>query len=61
MQDRHTWLFRELPIIAALMDADGSFIEVSDEWVRRLGYSRDEMRGRQPQSLATRKSARHIL
>jgi PAS domain S-box-containing protein len=61
MQDRHTWLFRELPIIAALMDADGSFIDVSDEWVRRLGYSRDEMRGRQPQSLATPKSARHIL
>jgi len=61
MQDRHTWLFRELPIIAALMDADGCFIDVSDEWVRRLGYSRDEMRGRQPQSLATQKSARHIL
>ncbi len=60
-RDRYKWLFRELPVIAALMDADGRFIDVSDEWVRRLGYSRDEMRGRQPQSLATPDSARHIL
>ncbi len=60
-KDRYTWLFRELPIIAALMDADGCFIDVSDEWVRRLGYSREEMRGRQPDSLATPDSARHIL
>jgi PAS domain S-box-containing protein len=60
-KDRYTWLFRELPIIAALMDADGCFTAVSDEWVRRLGYSHDEMRGRQPQDFATPESARHIL
>jgi len=60
-KDRYTWLFRELPIIAALMDADGRFIDVSDEWVRQLGYSREEMRGREVHSLATPDSARHIL
>lgn len=60
-KNRYTWLFRELPVIAALLDAEGRFTEVSDEWVRRLGYSRDEMRGRHPENLATPESARHIL
>jgi PAS domain S-box-containing protein len=60
-KDRYTWLFRELPVIAALMDVEGRFIDVSDEWVRRLGYSRAEMRGRQPKSLATPEGARQII
>ncbi len=60
-KDRYTWLFRELPVIAALMDLEGRFIDVSDEWVRRLGYSREEMRGRQPGSLATPEGARQII
>ena len=59
--DRYTWLFRELPVIAAMMDADGRFTDVSDEWVRRLGYSREEMLGRQPQDFTTPESTRHIL
>ncbi|MAF83550.1 MAG: Fis family transcriptional regulator [Chromatiales bacterium] len=61
ISDRYAWLFRELPVIAALMDVDGCFIDVSDEWVRRLGYSREEMRGRRPESIATPESIRHIL
>ncbi len=60
-QDRYSWLFHELPVIAALLDIDGCFIDVSDEWVRRLGYSREEMLGRHPRSLATPESARQIL
>jgi PAS domain S-box-containing protein len=60
-QDRYQWLFRELPVIAATMDAEGRFTDVSDEWVRRLGYRRDEMVGRQPQDFTTPESTRHIL
>ena len=60
-KNRYAWLFHELPVIAALMDVEGCFTDVSDEWVRRLGYSREEMRGRQPGSLATPESARQIL
>ncbi len=59
--DRYSWLFHELPVIAALMDADGCFTDVSDEWVRRLGYSCEEMRGRQPQDVATPEGLRHIV
>ena len=58
--DRYQWLFRELPVIAATMDTDGCFTDVSDEWVRRFGYSREEMRGKRPQDIATPESYRHI-
>jgi len=60
-QDCYEWLFRDLPVLAALMDVDGCFSDVSDEWVRRLGYSREEMRGREPASFATPESAQRIL
>jgi len=42
------------------MDADGRFTDVSDAWVQRLGYSRDEMRGKSPWDIATPVSARRI-
>lgn len=59
-KDRTEWLLRDLPVIAALMDQEGRFTDVSDEWVHRLGFSRDEMRGKSPESIATPESARWI-
>ena len=59
-EDRYTWLFRRLPVIASLMDVEGRFTDVSDEWVSRLGYSREEMLGRRPEDIATPESARVI-
>ncbi len=53
-------LFHSLPVIAALFDSDGRFLDVSDEWVRRLGYTRDEMRGKSPEDIATRETAETI-
>jgi PAS domain S-box-containing protein len=58
--DRYTWVFRDLPIIASLADAEGRFADVSDAWVRRLGYGRDEMLGKSPLTIATQESARRI-
>jgi len=60
-KDRYAWLFHELPVIAALMDADGRFTDVSDEWVRRLGYSPAEMSGQRPQDVATPEGVRLIV
>jgi PAS domain S-box-containing protein len=57
---RYTWLFRHLPVIATLMDAEGRFTDVSDEWVQRLGFTRDEMHGLTPEQIATPESAKHI-
>ncbi|NIP69049.1 MAG: PAS domain S-box protein, partial [Planctomycetales bacterium] len=45
-EDRYTWLFRHLPVMAILMDADGRITDVSDAWAARLGYARDEIHGR---------------
>lgn len=59
-QDRIDWLLRELPVIAALMDVEGRFVDVSDEWVRRFDYTREFMRGRHPENIATPECARMI-
>ncbi len=59
-QERYTWLFQHLPIVASLMDADGCFTDVSDAFVTRTGYSRAELRGRSPLDIATPASAKQI-
>ena len=53
-------LMRSLPVLVTLLDRDGRFLDVSDEWERRTGYSREEMRGRRPDDLATPASAQRI-
>ena len=59
-RDRYTWLFQHLPVVASMLDADGLFTDVSDAWIRRLGYSRAEMLGRSPLDVATPDSAQRI-
>ncbi len=58
--DSYFALLRRVPVLATLLDRDGCFIEVSDTWVSRTGYSRDDLRGRTPEDLATPDSARRI-
>lgn len=59
-ENRYTWLFRRLPVIATMMDAEGRFTDVSDAWASRLGFSREEIYGRTPEEIATPPSARQI-
>jgi PAS domain S-box-containing protein len=59
-ENRYVWLFRRLPVIAATLDAEGRFTDVSDQWGHRLGYGREEIIGRTPQDIATADSARQI-
>ena len=53
-------LFRRIPVMAALLDQEGCFIEVSDTWVSRTGYTGEVLRGRRPEDVATEDSARRI-
>jgi PAS domain S-box-containing protein len=53
-------LFRRIPVLATLLDQEGCFIDVSDAWVRRTGYTRDALRGARPEDIATEHSARRI-
>jgi PAS domain S-box-containing protein len=56
----HTELMRSLPVLVTVMDGEGRFVDVTDEWARRTGYTREEMRGMRPEDLATPASARRI-
>jgi PAS domain S-box-containing protein len=58
LKNRYRQFFREVPVMAALLDTDGRFIDVSAQWVRRTGYSVDELRGKAPEELATPGSAK---
>jgi PAS domain S-box-containing protein len=59
-ENRYTWLFRHLPVLATMMDAEGRFTDVSDAWSSRLGFSREEICGRTPEEIATPSSAQQI-
>ena len=56
----HTSFIRSLPVLVAVMDSDGRFVDVTDTWVHRLGYSREELQGRRPEDIATPASAARI-
>ena len=58
--DRYEWLFRKSPVLLVLLDHDGYFLDASDAWVNRFGYSRDEMRTLRPQDVASAESAQLI-
>jgi len=56
--DRYRWLFRNCPAMLASIDVEGRYIDLSDAFLRRLGYRREELVGRAPQEHMTPKSAR---
>ena len=53
-------LFAHMPVLAAVLDGDGRFLDVSDRWVERTGYTAAELRGRSPEEIATPESAKRI-
>ena len=59
-ENRFTRLFRQLPAMATLMDVDGRIADASDQWLQRLGFTREETVGRRPEDIATPGSARRI-
>ncbi len=58
--DSYPALFRRLPVVAALLDQDGRFIDVTDAFEARTGHGREDVRGRRPEDLATPDSSRRI-
>jgi len=58
--DSYLALFRRLPVLAALLDQDGRFMDVSDAFEARTGRGREDIRGLRPEDLATPDSARRI-
>ena len=59
-QDDYQWLFRKAPTMATLIGKDGSYLDVNDAFLARLGYTRAEMIGQHPTDFVTPDSAARI-
>lgn len=59
-QDDYRWLFRKAPIMATSIAEHGTFLDVNDAMLARLGYARGEMVGHSPEEFATPECAERI-
>ena len=58
--DRYQWLFRKSPALSVSLDEDGYFLDASDAWLTRFGYSREAIVELRPQDLGSDTNARRI-
>ncbi|HEX5046659.1 MAG TPA: sigma 54-interacting transcriptional regulator [Gammaproteobacteria bacterium] len=61
LEDRYQWLFRKCPALIVSLTEDGYFLDASDTWLRRFGYTRDEITTVRPQDLASAEAAKRIV
>ncbi|MEM6511383.1 MAG: sigma 54-interacting transcriptional regulator [Pseudomonadota bacterium] len=59
--DDYQWLFRRAPTMATAIGNNGVYLDVSDTFAERLGFDRDELVGRAPETLMTDASARRLI
>jgi PAS domain S-box-containing protein len=60
LADRYQWLFRKSPALTVSLAEDGHFLDASDAWLARFGYSREAIRNLRPQDLGSEANARRI-
>ncbi|MGB5688266.1 MAG: sigma 54-interacting transcriptional regulator [Woeseiaceae bacterium] len=60
-QDDYEWLFRKAPVMTTSIAEDGSYLDVNDAMLKRLGYRHEEMVGRKPETFATAETAERIV
>jgi len=60
LQDRYLWLFRKSPALTVSLDEDGYFLDTSDAWLTRFGYTRGEVAQLRPQDISSEQCARRI-
>ena len=56
----YQWLFRKAPTMATAIGDDGRYLDVSDAFLARLGYARQDMVGRRTNDFVTAESAQRI-
>ena len=59
-ENDYEWLFRKAPVMTTSIAEDGSYLDVNDAMLERLGYARDDMVGRKPEDFATPETAERI-
>jgi PAS domain S-box-containing protein len=60
-QQDYEWLFRKAPVMTTSIAEDGTYLDVNDAMLRRLGYELDDMIGRKPEEFATPETAERIV
>ena len=56
----YEWLFRKAPVMTASIAEDGTFLDVNDAMLERLGYTLDEVVGRKPEAFLSAESAERL-
>lgn len=59
--DDYEWLFRKAPVMTTSIAEDGSYLDVNDAMLERLGYKLEEMVGHRPEEFATPETAERIV
>jgi PAS domain S-box-containing protein len=59
-QNDYEWLFRKAPVMTTSIAEDGSYLDVNDAMLERLGYALDDMVGRKPEDFSTPETAERI-
>ncbi|HSG65129.1 MAG TPA: PAS domain-containing protein, partial [Gammaproteobacteria bacterium] len=59
--DAYRVFFRRSPAMLVALDRDGYFVDASDAWLARFGYSRAGIAGLRPQDLASEASVQRIV
>ncbi len=57
----YEWLFRKAPVMTTSIAEDGTYLDVNDAMLDRLGYRCEEMVGRRPEEFATEETAERIV
>ena len=60
-QQDYEWLFRKAPVMTTSIAEDGTYLDVNDAMLGRLGYALDDMIGHKPEEFATPESAERIV
>jgi PAS domain S-box-containing protein len=59
-EQRFRTMYNEAPVMIHSLDREGRIIEVSDHWLKTLGYSREEVVGREATDFLTKGSREHV-
>ena len=60
-QNDYEWLFRKAPVMTTSIAEDGTYLDVNDAMLERLGYELADMVGRKPEDFATPETAERIV
>jgi len=60
-QNDYEWLFRKAPVMTTSIAENGTYLDVNDAMLERLGYELEDMVGQKPEAFATPETAERIV